>query len=208
MPNSTSQVLSARYCSILSHSVNLLRITPQELSLLLRQASLGNGLSILSGNIGNTGNAFVGHHPSSAINRSRSSSRVMDALPPDYVDHNLPLILLSGLGSDPEANSQDGITPDDGVEYPQLREGGVEIFSDFPLLTDSTAERVLNALLSQDATHRPWNARAGDVGYKIKRVGRVGQRSSGDSYAVHPIRMGKLVRHLVLVDLMPPVCFA
>ncbi|EDN04108.1 conserved hypothetical protein [Histoplasma mississippiense (nom. inval.)] len=96
----------------------------------------------------------------------------MDALPPDYVDHNLPLILLSGLGSDPEANSQDGITPDDGVEYPQLREGGVEIFSDFPLLTDSTAERVLNALLSQDATHRPWNARAGDVGYKIKRVGR------------------------------------
>ncbi|KAG5293500.1 hypothetical protein I7I50_03927 [Histoplasma capsulatum G186AR] len=96
----------------------------------------------------------------------------MDAYPPDYVDHNLPLILLSGLGSDPEANSQDGITPDDGVEYPHLREGGVEIFSDFPLLTDSTAERVLNALLSQDATHRPWNARAGDVGYKIKRVGR------------------------------------
>ncbi|EQL34200.1 hypothetical protein BDFG_03870 [Blastomyces dermatitidis ATCC 26199] len=101
----------------------------------------------------------------------------MDAYPPDYVDHNLPLILLSGVGSDPEPDAQEKIIPVDGAEYPHLGEGGVQIFSDFPLLTDSTAERVLNALLSQDATRRPWNskndgARAGAVGYKIKRVGR------------------------------------
>ncbi|OJD13098.1 hypothetical protein AJ78_06403 [Emergomyces pasteurianus Ep9510] len=101
----------------------------------------------------------------------------MDAFPPDYVDHNLPFILLSGLGSDPETDAQDKITLDDGAEYPLLQDGGVQIFSDFPLLTDSTAERVLNALLSEDATGRRWNAksdgaRAGAVGYKIKRVGR------------------------------------
>ncbi|PGH31314.1 hypothetical protein GX50_05909 [[Emmonsia] crescens] len=101
----------------------------------------------------------------------------MEAYPPDYIDHNLPLILLSGLGSDPQPDAQDKVIPDGGTEYPPLRDGGVEIFSDFPLLTDSTAERVLNALLSEDATGRPWNsksdgARAGAVGYKVKRVGR------------------------------------
>ncbi|OAX82087.1 hypothetical protein ACJ72_03562 [Emergomyces africanus] len=101
----------------------------------------------------------------------------MDAFPPDYVDHNLPFILLSGLGSDPGPDARDKISPDDGTEYPLLQESGVQIFSDFPLLTDSTAERVLTALLSEDATSRPWNAkndgaRTGAVGYKIKRVGR------------------------------------
>ncbi|PGH15836.1 hypothetical protein AJ79_02217 [Helicocarpus griseus UAMH5409] len=103
----------------------------------------------------------------------------MDAYPPDYVGHNLPLILLSGLGFEPYPDPQDNSTAaqDDGAEYPLLRAHGIEIFSDFPLLTDSTAEKVLNALLSEDATGRPWNAkseglRSGAVGYRIKRVGR------------------------------------
>lgn len=129
----------------------------------------------------------------------------MEAYPPDYIDHNLPLILLSGLGSDPQPDAQDKVIPDGGTEYPPLRDGGVEIFSDFPLLTDSTAERVLNALLSEDATGRPWNsksdgARAGAVGYKVKRVGRVGQRSLGRFLCCLSCSVQLL---LILVDLIP-----
>ncbi|KAK2781052.1 hypothetical protein FQN52_001943 [Onygenales sp. PD_12] len=94
----------------------------------------------------------------------------MDAYPAGYIDHNLPLLLLAGLGAGPKQDS-------DPVDYPRLHDNGIEIFSDFPLLTDPTAEKVLNALLAEDAAGSPWNgksdgARAGVVGYRIKRVGR------------------------------------
>ncbi|ODH49704.1 hypothetical protein GX48_04229 [Paracoccidioides brasiliensis] len=125
---------------------------------------------------------YTATRPPAAAFRRKSfppTSVVMDAYPPDYVDHNLPLILLSGLGSDPnpESDPQGSNSPHAGAEYPLLRDDGIEIFSDFPLLTDSTAERVLNVLLSQDAAGRPWNSKseglgAGAVRFRIKRVGR------------------------------------
>lgn len=102
----------------------------------------------------------------------------MDAYPPDYVDHNLPLILLSGLGSDSESDSQNSSALED-AKYP-LSSHGHQIFSDFPLVTDPPAEKLLNALLSEDASRTPWNSRyegatTGSIGFRVKRVGRVGQ---------------------------------
>lgn len=102
----------------------------------------------------------------------------MDAYPEDYVAHNLPLVLLSGLGPDTDSLSEDG-----HGNLNSLSEGnGIRIFSDFPNLTDSTAEELLQVLLDEDGSGAPWNARhnagkAGGIGFRVKKVGRVGQHS-------------------------------
>ena len=97
----------------------------------------------------------------------------MDAYPQDYVTHNLPLVLLSGL----ESESKD---EPESVDYPLLREKGVKIDSDFPPVSGSTAEELRSVLLDEDASQVAWNAREDTnarlfgVGYKIKSIGRVG----------------------------------
>ncbi|KAK2855732.1 hypothetical protein FQN49_004893, partial [Arthroderma sp. PD_2] len=97
----------------------------------------------------------------------------MDAFPASYVDHNLPLVLLSGLSP---ASSPDQHSPD-----PELSagspDGGVRIFSDFPLITGATADGLLDALLAEDASKWPWNSRyfshrSNGVGYRIRRADR------------------------------------
>lgn len=98
----------------------------------------------------------------------------MDAYPEDYVAHNLPLILLSGLGSDTEDSSEDFHGPS------AFGGAGIRIFSDFPNLTDGTAEELLQLLLDEDGSTAPWNARhnagsTGGIGFRVKKVGRVGQ---------------------------------
>ncbi|KAI1922233.1 hypothetical protein LOZ12_000600 [Ophidiomyces ophidiicola] len=89
----------------------------------------------------------------------------MDAYPPGYVDHNLPLVLLAGL--EPEH-------PPPARAYPARDDPACEIFSDFPPLVDATAELLLAELLAQDASDAPWNARsfAGAVGFSVKQAGR------------------------------------
>ena len=107
----------------------------------------------------------------------------MDDYPSDYVAHNLPLILLSGLGPEPEKQTDNTSESQSGPEpYPLLKENAIQIFSDFPLLTDSTATIVLNALLSQDASDTIWSSekekeRSSGTRLRIKRVGRVGQHA-------------------------------
>ena len=103
----------------------------------------------------------------------------MDAFPHDYVVHNLPLIVLSGLGID-----------DDLLKQPSERsgalshEGGFRIRTDLPTLTDHVAEDLLKEFLASDATHSPWISRAASTKYhagtyRIIRVGRVGQAPCG-----------------------------
>ena len=95
----------------------------------------------------------------------------MDAYPEDYVVHNLPFILLSGLdaGSDGDQHS----------DYPLLYKGDATIDSDFPPLTGPTAEQLRQAFLEEDASRAPWERRnekrasSSGAGYKIKSVGRV-----------------------------------
>ena len=99
----------------------------------------------------------------------------MDAYPIDYVNHNLPLVLLSGLDAEPE----DGLGA--SVEYPLLAERGHKIFSDFPPLSGVIAEELRRVLLEEDGSQMPWRATTGSTGssppphivYKIKSTGRV-----------------------------------
>lgn len=101
----------------------------------------------------------------------------MDAYPEDYLVHNLPLILLSGLETN--AKDESGSTADD-VNYPLLREKGYHIYSDFPAVSGHAAEELRNALLEKDASQAPWISRTDALGrpaatgVKIKSVGRVG----------------------------------
>ncbi|KAE8354465.1 Gryzun, putative trafficking through golgi-domain-containing protein [Aspergillus coremiiformis] len=96
----------------------------------------------------------------------------MDAYPEDYVVHNLPFVLLSGLQPDPEDGSESRTT-----SYP-LHEKGVHIYSDFPPLSGSTAEGLREILLAEDASQAPWaarddvHARSTGAEYKVKSVGR------------------------------------
>ncbi|KAJ6150808.1 hypothetical protein N7470_007402 [Penicillium chermesinum] len=98
----------------------------------------------------------------------------MDAYPEDYVNHNLPLVLLSGLEASTETPSEAG------AEYPLLVEKGPKVFSDFPLLSGAVAENLRTVLLEEDASQKSWKPVSGSngpaspsyVGVKVKNVGR------------------------------------
>lgn len=99
----------------------------------------------------------------------------MDAYPQDYVNHNLPLVLLSGLEADAEDEWRSV------VDYPLLAENGPKIFSDFPPLSGAVAEELRRVLLDEDGSQIPWraglassgNATSPHIAYRIKSSGRV-----------------------------------
>jgi hypothetical protein len=99
----------------------------------------------------------------------------MEAYPKDYVEHNLPLIVLSGLPSHSEPSKE---APEQS--HNPLLEGGFRIRTDAAPLTGSTAESLFRAFLAGDSSDAPWNNRAtpvkGENGgtFRIKSVGRVG----------------------------------
>ena len=97
----------------------------------------------------------------------------MDEFPDDYVAHNLPLLLLSGLGPDP---SNLPITSQRSKSL--LQEGGFRLKSVLEPVTDSGADVLLQAFLDHDASKRKWNGASvtnSRHSYHIRRVGRVGQ---------------------------------
>ena len=98
----------------------------------------------------------------------------MDGYPSHYVSHNLPFVILFGLGSD-------NAHPRDSVEegYPLLREKGIYISSDLPNVSGQTADELLNSFRDLDARDAAWNNRPGKgkmgtMGYTFRSVGRVG----------------------------------
>lgn len=109
----------------------------------------------------------------------------MDAYPEDYVNHNLPLVLLSGL----EAGDQ--THPQASTEYPLLEEKGPKIFSDFPPLSGAVAENLRKVLLEEDASETAWKPVTGSngpasppyIGFKVKNASRVRLESPELLYA-------------------------
>ena len=98
----------------------------------------------------------------------------MNAFPSDYIVHNLPLLLVSGLESQLS-------TDHDTVDHSKvlLHEGGFRIKTDTPPVTGTVAETLWEILLGSDASAANWNARAISAkeyggGYRIRSVGRVG----------------------------------
>lgn len=95
----------------------------------------------------------------------------MEAYPEQYVAHNLPLIVLSGLG--------ETALDEKSSDSPPWREGA-KITSELPTITGERAEQLLGDFLKADGSDLPWNNRASKVkggllGFKFKTVGRVGQ---------------------------------
>ncbi|KAF1840997.1 uncharacterized protein K460DRAFT_347520 [Cucurbitaria berberidis CBS 394.84] len=95
----------------------------------------------------------------------------MDAYPSDYVQHNLPFILLSGLGSSKELDSPppvQNVLPGRAV---------TTVSPETPPVTGDRAEELLREFLSADGTNAPWNGRASGQkgithGLRIRAVGR------------------------------------
>lgn len=96
----------------------------------------------------------------------------MNAYPEDYVVHNLPLILLSGL-----QEGQDDSTSGDRTRA-FLSEGGFRITTDLPEVRSDAAQTLLEALLKHDSTDKPWHERGSQAEhngvFRIRSVGRVG----------------------------------
>lgn len=96
----------------------------------------------------------------------------MDVYPPQYIEHNLPFVVLSGLGETPSYDS--GYEP-----HPLLKGHGIEIDSAVPVVTGERVDHLRQEFLSADARDAPWNnlrtrTRGDHIGFRLKAVGRVG----------------------------------
>lgn len=96
----------------------------------------------------------------------------MEAYPPAYVEHNLPFIVLSGLGS------QNELEPTPSVHSVLPGRAAVKTSSEIPPVTGERADQLLQDFLSADGTNAPWNARGSSRrdlahSFRIRAVGRV-----------------------------------
>ncbi|KAF2094766.1 hypothetical protein NA57DRAFT_68333 [Rhizodiscina lignyota] len=94
----------------------------------------------------------------------------MDAYPEEYVEHNLPFIVLFGL------EQEDGFE-DDAYERALLRTGGFIVKSELPPVSGDQAQSLIRELLKTDATGQAWNGRNGsgqstNIGFKFHQTGR------------------------------------
>lgn len=93
-----------------------------------------------------------------------------DGYPPDYITHNLPLIVLSGLSAR---------LADDGTKHPEVfGENGTTITSESPVIEGERAEQLLQEFYHCTKTDEQWNSkpvqsRSGLLGFKFRAVGRV-----------------------------------
>lgn len=86
----------------------------------------------------------------------------MDGYAPAYVAHNIPLLVVSGLGSPPKDEAN-------------LKVGGAHIISEIPLVDSDDAQALLRHFKDSDASNLAWNGREhnGRSNFKVKVVGRV-----------------------------------
>jgi trafficking protein particle complex subunit 11 len=98
----------------------------------------------------------------------------MESYPPDYIDHNLPLVVLSGLAETPTTQK------DDYDKFLELYgNSGPIVSSSSPPVHSDIAQQLLEELLSAGTRQLSWNAAAGRskdglIGFRIEAVGRVG----------------------------------
>jgi trafficking protein particle complex subunit 11 len=87
----------------------------------------------------------------------------MDGYAPAYVAHNVPFLVVSGLGS----HSHDA----------PRKDGGVRIASEIPPLESEDANTLLRHFKESDASGLAWNGRehSGRNKFRVKTVGRVVQ---------------------------------
>jgi hypothetical protein len=90
----------------------------------------------------------------------------MDGYKPAYVAHNVPYLVVSGLG---EARRNDAY----------LKAEGVHIVSDVPPVESEDAEVLLKHFKDSDAEGLAWNSRehSGRNKFRVRIVGRVVQQT-------------------------------
>ncbi|ORY13458.1 Gryzun, putative trafficking through golgi-domain-containing protein [Clohesyomyces aquaticus] len=96
----------------------------------------------------------------------------MDAYPPEYVLHNLPFIVLSGLEASPEL---DHGLPDINHVLPGRAKTTID--SEIPPATGKRAQQLLSEFLNADGSDAPWNGRATTrrgnlIAFRLRAVGR------------------------------------
>ena len=121
----------------------------------------------------------------------------MDGYPVEYIGHNLPFVILYGIGStDPKPLLQAE------KDFPLL-EKGPYISSELPNVTGPVADQVLRSFHefgARDASSkaRPGKERMGNMGFTYRTVGRVGQTphslSRNCSLLLHTSRANHLSR--------------
>ncbi|KAK0365633.1 hypothetical protein LTR94_006224 [Friedmanniomyces endolithicus] len=91
----------------------------------------------------------------------------MQAYPQEYVEHNLPLVFLSGLG---ERQDHTGVAP-------SKRENGTRIVTGSAECSGVRARQLLDQLLNLDGSKQPWNAQAlpgpsSTLKWRMRTIGR------------------------------------
>ena len=99
----------------------------------------------------------------------------MEGYPADYVGHNLPFVILFGLGSTEVTQPLEAER-----DFPFLQEKGIYISSELPSVTGPVADQLLSSFHEFDARDASWNNRPGrgkmgTMGFTYRTVGRVGQ---------------------------------
>jgi len=95
----------------------------------------------------------------------------MDAYPPEYVAHNLPFIVLSGLGPSAE------LAPPPPLQQVLPGRAVTTISSEVPPLNSERANQLLQEFLSYDGANaeRGRDGRGYMSAFRMRAVGRVGQ---------------------------------
>lgn len=95
----------------------------------------------------------------------------MEAYPQEYIAHNYPFIVLSGLSSPTSSTAAVHLAP--------LQDGAPQIVSDLPSVTSETADQLRDCLLQEAGSAeagngRPTTLRAGRIPFRVTVAGRVG----------------------------------
>lgn len=85
----------------------------------------------------------------------------MDGYAPAYVAHNIPYLVVSGLGVHAKEAAR--------------KDGGVRISSEIPPLESEDANALLKYFKDSDGTNLAWNGRehSGRNRFRVKTIGRV-----------------------------------
>ncbi|KAI0113252.1 Gryzun, putative trafficking through golgi-domain-containing protein [Daldinia grandis] len=92
----------------------------------------------------------------------------MDDFPAGSLDHNVPFLVVSGLGNASSSSTKSFLAD------PSLREQSILVRSELPLIESREAKIILRCIQEKDATDLPWNSRDASRKYKFKidTVGR------------------------------------
>lgn len=97
----------------------------------------------------------------------------MEDYPPEYTEHNLPLVLLSGLGHEESFSNRNGGS-------------GTKLAIQTPECEGERASHLLQQFLSRDGALSAWNSSTlpgpnGSIKYRMQPIGRV-RTSNGPSH--------------------------